>query len=88
MHELPFLQSLFALLFAGKFLTALKFLCYRIASWLGIGFFWKKGKDSGQKKFYWVSFLITGCQRTWAGHPLLCPPKVWRWVIGWFRREA
>src|SRR4051812_25309724 len=81
-HGLPFLQSLLTLLAAGKFLTALKIIVYRITSWLGIGFFWKKGKDSGQKRFYWVSFLIW--LTSWA-IIIYFSPKVWHLTLDWFR---
>jgi len=77
-HELPFLQSLFLMLAAGKFWTATKLIAYRITSWLGIGFFWKKGKDSGQKRFYWISFLIW--LTSWA-LIIYLSPKVWKFAI-------
>jgi hypothetical protein len=82
-HELSFIQALFSFLFGGKIMTALKFTAYRIASWLGIGFFWKKGKDSGQKKFYWISFFVWLI--SWS-LVLYFSPKVWRLATGWFHK--
>ena len=78
---MPFLQSVLTLLTAGKFLSAIKFTAYRGASWLGIGFFWKKGKDSGRKRFYWFSFLIW--LASWALVIYLFP-KVWRHAVALF----
>lgn len=57
MNELPFLQALLTLLLAGKFLIAMKFLIYRVATWMGVGFFWRKGKTSGKRSFYWMAFV-------------------------------
>lgn len=51
-------QTLLTLLLAGKFLAAAKFIGVRIATWMGTGFFWKKGKDSGKKRFYWFACLV------------------------------
>jgi hypothetical protein len=70
------------LLLAGKFLGAIKFLAYRLASWLGTGFFWKKGKDSGQKRFYWAAFLVW--LASWA-LILYFSPKILRHTFHWVR---
>lgn len=81
---LPLLvQTVVTLLLEAKFLAAVKFIGYRIASWLGVGFFYKKGQDSGQKRFYWFAFLL------WLGSWALIiyiSPKIWSHLVSIFRR--
>ncbi len=78
-----FIETIGTLLFAGKFLVAAKFIGYRLASWLGVGIFYKKGKDSGKKRFYWIAFLIW--LTSWSLF-IYFSPKLWHFAVAWFHR--
>jgi hypothetical protein len=76
------IETLVTLVFAGKFLVAAKFIGYRLASWMGVGFFYKKGKHSGKKRFYWAAFTIW--LTSW-GLFLYFSPKIIMHAIAWLR---